>query len=159
MCVYPISPFQLHCTLIFQKKESMLTQRFALKNIHGWHWHFLRQRREAEAIVIILWLLSLFVVVVIFWKYLFNIKMEMLGRQFDRWFGQLKKKVSMDILIWESFYEITYKWMLIEKRLKDWALAQCPGFSSRESIWNLDKKRDPAKRKLGSGQCEKREKE
>ena len=85
--------------------------------------------------------------------------MEMLGRQFDRWFGQLKKKVSMDILIWESFYEITYKWMLIEKRLKDWALAQCPGFSSRESIWNLDKKRDPAKRKLGSGQCEKREKE
>lgn len=40
--------------------------------------------------------------------------METLGRQFDRGFGQLKKKVAMDILTWESFYEITCKWILTE---------------------------------------------
>ena len=112
LCVYPISPFQFHCTLVFQKERVNANSKIFPKIAHGWHWHFLRQRREAEAVVIVLRLLSLFVVVETFWKYVFNIKMETLGRQFDRGFGQLKKKVAMEILTWESFYEITYKWIL-----------------------------------------------
>ena len=64
--------------------------------------------QRAGVIIIIFWLLLLFVVVENFGE--IPIKHQNgVVRQFDSGFGQLRKKVTVDILIWESFHEITYE--------------------------------------------------
>lgn len=117
MCFYPISPFSLIVYLSSQREreESRLIQRFSLRKFQGGSdvsWD--RRVYKGQGLLI-----HLFVCVIVcnggnvkmffffFWKCLLNIQMEMSGKQLDRGFWELWKK--MGILIWKSFYEIIYE--------------------------------------------------